>query len=227
MKTKDLEMVIMKPAEAKDFMKKHHYTRTASKCKYGFGFYYKGNLSTVIIYGQPSGKFLAQSLWENGNEKQCLELVRLFSFDWSIKNTESYCISQSIKYLKKNHPEIKMLVSYADASMGHIGYIYQASNWLYVGKSNGEREFYIDDKREHRRELYDKYGTSSIKKLKELLGERFRVSEDKHFKNKYIYVLGRNKGEHKELLRKLKLEIHNQYPKGEIKYYHIEQKENI
>jgi hypothetical protein len=52
----------------------------------------------------------------------------MFAFEDMPKNTESYCIGQSIKHLKKDKPEVKVLVSYSDISMGHVGYIYQATN---------------------------------------------------------------------------------------------------
>ena len=209
----------MPNSEAKQFMQKYHYTKSCAKSTYALGFYYYNKLCTMIVYGQPSGKYLASSIWDGGTEPECLELLRLFSFDWCPKNTESYCIGKSIKWLKQNHPEIKILVSYADASVGHVGYIYQASNWLYIGKSGAEKEIYIDNVRQHRRDLYDKYGTSSIPKLKEQFGDRLVVSENRFKKNKYIYVLGSNKKEHKELLLKLKIKPLNKYPKGDIKYY--------
>lgn len=200
-------------SEAKEIIEQYHYTKSCPKATYSLGFYYKDKLCTVIVYGQPSNSNLAASLWEGGNEQECLELLRLFSFDWCPKNIESYCISQSIKWLKKNHPEIKMLVSYADTSVGHVGYVYQASNWLYVGMSSAEREIYIDGKRYHRRSLYDKFGTSSLKVLKEMLGDRLELGE-RYRKHKYIYVLGKDKKEHKELMRKLKVKPLPKYPKG-------------
>jgi hypothetical protein len=209
-------------SEAKEFMKKYHYTKTCAKATISLGFYYKNKLCTMIVYGQPSGKYLAKSIWEGGTEKECLELLRLFSFDWCSKNIESYCISKSIKWLKQNHPEIKILVSYADTSVGHVGYIYQASNWLYIGNSGAEREIYIDNIRQHRRDLYDKYGTSSIPKLKEKFGNRLKVSNNKFVKNKYIYVLGNSKKEHKKLMDLLKIKPIKEYPKGNLKYYNNE-----
>lgn len=194
-------------------------TKSCAKSTYALGFYYNDQLCTMIVYGQPSGKYLASSIWEDGNESECLELLRLFSFDWCPKNIESYCISKSIKWLKEKHSEIKMLVSYADVSVGHIGYIYQASNWLYIGNSGAEKEIYIDGIRRHRRDLYDKYGTSSIPKLKEKFGDRIFISDNRFKKNKYIYVLGKNKTEHKELIKKLKIKPIKEYPKGNLKYY--------
>jgi hypothetical protein len=203
-------------------MTKYHYTRSCAKSSIALGFYFNDQLCTMIVYGQPSGKYLASSLWEGGNEQECLELLRLFSFDWCPPNIESYCISQSIKYLKKYYSNIKVLVSYADTSVGHVGYIYQASNWFFIGQSGGEREIYIDGIRRHRRELYDEYTTSSIKILKQILGNRLSVSNNRFKKNKYIYILGTNKTEHKNIIKKLKVNIINKYPKGNLKYYKSE-----
>lgn len=205
--------------EAKKFMKKYHYTKSCPKATISLAFYYKDKICTMIVYGQPSNYNLAKSIWEGGNEQECLELLRLFSFDWCPKNIESYCISQSIKYLKQYYPQYKVLVSYADASVGHIGYIYQASNWLYVGKSSPEPEIFIDGIRRHRRDLYDKYGTSSIKKLKEILGNRIQIGK-KNQKYKYIYILS-NKRERKEIMKKLKVKIIKDYPKGDSQYYNV------
>ena len=154
---------------AKDFMCKHHYTKSCAKATISYGVFCKNSLECVIVYGQPSGKYLAKSIWEGGNEKECLELLRLFSYDRCPKNIESWAISHSIKQLKKDMPEVKVLVSYADGSAGHIGYIYQASSWDYIGNGSSECKIFIDGIRQHRRNLYDIYGTSSLSFRKEQL----------------------------------------------------------
>jgi len=75
-------------SEAKQFMQKHHYTKSCAKSTYALGFYYDNKLCTMIVYGQPSGRYLASSIWDGGTELECLELLRLFSFDWCPKNIE-------------------------------------------------------------------------------------------------------------------------------------------
>lgn len=199
---------------AKDFMCKNHYTKSCAKCSIAYGIYHNNQLECVIVYGQPSGKYLAKSIWQGGNEKECLELLRLFSFDRCPKNIESWSISKSIKELKKDMPDVKVLVSYADGSAGHIGYIYQASSWDYVGKGSSECKIFIDGVRQHRRNLYDIYGTSSLITLKDKLGDRLVVEKERIAKNKYIKII---KDNHKiqKLLKVKKLK----YPKGDIKYY--------
>ena len=53
-------------------------------------------------------------------------------------------------------PNIKIVISYADNTMGHKGYCYQASNFVYYGQSRTTKEFYLDGKRIHERTLQDK-----------------------------------------------------------------------
>ncbi len=45
-------------------------------------------------------------------------------------------VSIALKMLRKYCPGIKLIVSYADANMGHVGAIYQAGNWIYNGESS-------------------------------------------------------------------------------------------
>ena len=205
---------------AKSFMSIHHYTHTCPKCTIAYGIYYENELQCMIVYGQPSGKYLAKSIWEGGNETECLELLRLFSFDNCPKNIESWSISKSIKELRKDMPQVKVLVSYADKSAGHIGYIYQASSWLFVGTGSNECKIFIDGERQHRRTLYDKYGTSSITYLKKALGNRLKVEKERTCKNKYIKIIKDNKN-----LQKLLKCKSLQYPKGDIKYYNSDYNE--
>lgn len=201
---------------AKEFVSKYHYTHTCPKCSIAYGIYHENELECVIVYGQPSGKYLAKSIWDGGNEQECLELLRLFSFDRCPKNIESWSISKSIKELKKDMPNIKVLASYADGSAGHIGYIYQASSWEYIGKGSNECKIFIDGIRQHRRNLYDIYGTSSIKSLKEMLGDRIVVEKERIPKTKYIKVIR----DRRKITKLLKVKS-QPYPKGNIKYYNI------
>ena len=198
----------------------HHYTHTCPKCTIAYGIMNNNELECVIVYGQPSGKNLASSIWNGGNEQECLELLRLYSFDKCPKNIESASIAMSIKELKKDMPQVKVLVSYADGSAGHIGYIYQASSWEYIGKGSTERKIFIDGIRQHRRTLYDRYGTSSISELKNRLGNRLKVEDERIAKYKYIKII-RDKRKIKGLI-KVKAQP---YPKGDIKRYSEEKSE--
>ena len=86
---------------------KHHYSHAFPSAEICLGFYVDEKLNAVIVYGKSATSKMAYSL-----PGKYLELVRLFSFDWAGKNMESYCISQSIKHIKNNYRDIKILISF-------------------------------------------------------------------------------------------------------------------
>ena len=69
--------------------------------------------------------------------------------------------------------------------------------------------------------MYDKYGTSSIEKLKKIFGDRLQISEERFLKNKYIYIISHSKKEKQYIQNKLKVKS-LPYPKGNISYYNTE-----
>tara|TARA_Y100000310_G_C20392519_1_gene673499 strand:+ start:72 stop:740 length:669 start_codon:yes stop_codon:yes gene_type:complete len=190
---------------AKEVIVKHHYSHAFPSAELSLGFYVDGKLNAVVVYGQSASSTMKESL-----PAKYWELVRLFSFDWAGKNMESYCIGQSIKYIKQNYKDIKILVSFADPEQGHLGKIYQATNWLYCGRSVEDTWYIIDGKKVHPRSMNARYGTRDKKKL-EKLGIVYKI-EKLHGKHRYIYILGKNKQENKKLKKNLQYEILS-YPK--------------
>jgi len=68
------------------------------------------------------------------------ELARLFIQDGTPKNTESWFVARAIEWVRKNRPNVDLLVSYADPAAGHRGVIYRAGNWLQDGRTDQERK---------------------------------------------------------------------------------------
>ena len=62
--------------------------------------------------------------------KNVLELTRLWIEDGTPKNTESFFISQCLKRACR-----EIIVSFAQIDAGHVGTVYQATNWYYTGLS--------------------------------------------------------------------------------------------
>lgn len=61
------------------------------------------------------------------------------------------------KFLKKNSPGLKLIVSFADPNEGHHGGIYQATNWVYTGKSSKTFKYLDFNGREwHSRQVSEK-----------------------------------------------------------------------
>lgn len=91
---------------------------------------------------------------------QCAELCRIALTKHA--TPVSRIISIAVRLLKREMPAIRLIVSYADMNQGHLGKIYQASNWLFVGQTGHEAGIMLNGKLTHRRTINSKYGTSDI-----------------------------------------------------------------
>lgn len=69
-------------------------------------------------------------------------------------NPVSRIIKIAVKFLKKNSPNLRLIISFADKNQGHHGGIYQAGGWIYSGKSSPKTE-YVDSsgKKWHTRQV--------------------------------------------------------------------------
>lgn len=94
------------------------------------------------------------------DKTEYLELNRFSMADSEGKNAESQAISLGIKWIKKYRPEIKLLVSYAGRKEGNYGYIYQATNWEYLGYFISEGFWSLDGHEKHLVTLWYRYDRS-------------------------------------------------------------------
>lgn len=81
-----------------------------------------------------------------------VELRRMALLDECPKNTESYFLSKSVWYIKKN-TDIKRIISYSDQSVGHKGTIYKASNFKLIGETSPSKHIFWKGVRYHPRSL--------------------------------------------------------------------------
>jgi hypothetical protein len=129
--------------KAEPFVMRHYLEKFPTGIKRIYGIYRKlpdRNMVGVIIYGIPfmtAAKFLEPEVRLN----ETLELKRLFIDDLGIKNLESFVIGQSLKLLKRDEPQIKVVITFADDTQGHKGIIYQATNAIYLGSSAGKHKY--------------------------------------------------------------------------------------
>lgn len=127
---------------AKKLIVEGHYTQSLTKGRYCYGLFRLGVMVGAAVYGQPSGRGVGQSFIEGGDERNTVELLRLYIKDVTGKNAESWFVSRTLKMLP---PEVQLVVAYASPGAGHYGACYQAANWLYLGRSKGgQNYFYVD-----------------------------------------------------------------------------------
>lgn len=68
------------------------------------------------------------------------ELARLWLNDGVPQNGETWLIAAALRYVRRHHPDVKAIVSYADPSAGHSGVIYRAANFRSDGRTDQERK---------------------------------------------------------------------------------------
>lgn len=68
------------------------------------------------------------------------ELARLWIDDCAPRNAETWFLARAVRFIRKHHADVKVLVSYADPSAGHSGVIYKAANWVSDGRTDQERK---------------------------------------------------------------------------------------
>lgn len=187
-------------AEAKPFILNVHYARRMPCVQYAFGLFEGGVLCGCVTYGTPASPALCRGLAGEKNRKHVLELNRLVLLpEYSGDNRASFLIAHSLKML----PSRTFVVSYADTAWSHVGYVYQATNWLYTGMSAKRVDTYQPGGLHPR--AYDKNNHSDL----------YQTRSQKH---RYVYLVG-NKREKREMRKELIYKVYDHYPKGDETRY--------
>ena len=133
-RAKEIIVKVIPSKIANDFVKKHHYSRkVVSNSQLHFGVFLNNELHGVMSYGPSLDKSKIQPLVKNTKWNEFIELNRMAFDDYLPKNSESRCIAYSIKLIKKNAPQIKWIISFADGCQCGDGTIYRASNFKLTG----------------------------------------------------------------------------------------------
>lgn len=193
-----MKLEILNYEEAKLVLAQQHYLKGLPKSTiqiFGTKHPETQEITSVIVYSKP----LASSIWKGifYKEVNLIELSRLCILD-SCEYIASQLISASIKLINAD-----AIISYADTSQGHIGKVYQATNWYYIGPSKRQIEVYLkSDPTKHSRTIY---GNRTLDQLRELHGDDLDFRE-RSYKLKYLYI------KNKKMVNLLKAPI-LKYPK--------------
>lgn len=177
--------------EIRDFIEKWHYSHNINGLlsSYCFKLMDGDTMVGAMIYG---GLGMANCWKKYANSPdEIIELRRLCCIDDTPKNTESYFIGRTLKWLIKN-TNIKKVISYADNTYGHRGTIYQATNFEHLGKTAKGRVIMFEGKRYHDKTIRTKYKGELkpfAKRVKEALENGEAHYEQTLGKEIYLYDL--------------------------------------
>lgn len=74
----------------------------------------------------------------------------------------SRVVRLAIQFLKRNSPDLRLIVSFADPGEGHHGGVYQAGNWIYTGQQPSSVEYIGPDGRKWHGRMVKKKGWTTV-----------------------------------------------------------------
>lgn len=188
-----------------EFCRRWHYTGTRGADGWNFGLWDGYTLVGVVAYNIPTLSTCA-SVFGVPGDRTVLHMGRLVCADDAPRNVESRLIARSLRLLKQGDPAIRAVITYAAQDQGHIGYVYQATNALYIGE--GRPTWVWTDSEGRRRTTYINGRTRSTEKALAAGWSRHKSLPT----HRYIYLVG-SKTERKEALRLLRY-TPQPYPKA-------------
>jgi hypothetical protein len=189
--------------EAMDIVVREHYLHRRAPCSHAFGLFEEDRCVGVVVYGTPSSAPLRRGIAGDEYANHVVELTRLWCHSSVPRNGESFLIGNTIKYAGK-----PIIVSYADASQGHVGYVYQATNWIYTGLSAKRTNWTVAGMDKHCQTIADKF---TAKELREQYGDDFTL-QPRARKHRYVFI-NENGKNRKKILAALRYPP-QPYPKG-------------
>ena len=152
-----LQFVPLLRRHAADLIVTHHYKHRPAPISWAWGIEIEDKILGVLTIGKPvawstcaglvgeakqaqdgEGYISSGKPCDRGRQWDVFELNRLWVDDSLPANTESKFIGWCLRAVRKERKGI-ILVSYADTSrtnvtgLAHVGYVYQATNWIYTG----------------------------------------------------------------------------------------------
>ena len=204
-----VQVIQIQPKETYQWLLEKHYAKRIPQIMHAFGLYVDGVLKGVVTYGIPASPALCMGICGKEYSDKVLELNRLCLME-NNKNESSFLVSHSIQLL----PKPTIVVSYADTSQGHVGYVYQATNFLYTGLSANRVDWTIKGmEHKHSKTISD---GMTLESIKEKYGDDFYYTERSR-KHRYIFFHG-SKSDKKAMRKLLKYNI-EPYPKSFLSLY--------
>ena len=192
-RAKEIIVKVINSKVANDFVKKTHYSgKVVPNSTLHFGCFLDNKLHGVMQYGPSINKKGTINLVEGTGWNEFIELNRMAFDDYLPKYSESRCIAISIKLIKKNAPQIKWIISFADGTQCGDGTIYRASGFKLVGivDNTGLRMNAKTGEAMHVIQAHHLKMSSEFRNWKPFKGKQL----------KYIYLIDKNMAITKEVL---------------------------
>ena len=114
-RAKEIQIRVIPSKIANPFIRAHHYSgKVVNNSCLHFGAFLDGRLHGVLSYGPSLDKKKIIGLVEGTTWDGFLELNSMAFDDYLPRNSESYCIAKTIRLIRKQAPQVKWIISFAD-----------------------------------------------------------------------------------------------------------------
>lgn len=201
----DYEVAPISGKEGKEYIRKHHYSKSCHNGPMCWGLVRGGRLEGVCAFACPCSENVRASVFGKDHKNRVIELHRLHTTDDGPPNITSWFVARAIRGLEERRPLIRGIITYADATEGHIGTIYQSLNAIYAGTSS-QAIFYRDQEGRLRHPRQCGVNITRAESLK-----RGWKPERRDAKHRYVILVG--KPREKRIWRRRLLIPSLDYPK--------------
>lgn len=198
-----MRVLRIKTEECNQWLLHKHYAKRLPSISYAYGLYEENVLTGIVTYGMPASPSLCMGVCGKQNKDYVIELNRL-CVDSTTKNATSFLVSNSLQML----PKPTIVVSYADTAQNHVGYIYQACNFLFTGTTKERTDMAGNDGAHSRHNKGDRNN---------------RINRSA--KHRYVFFVG-SKTQKQKLKKELMYPV-VKYPKGKSERYDASAKVEI
>jgi hypothetical protein len=201
----DIEVREVERSVCDDLVLNVHYAGRYPSVSRSFAAYEDGDLLGCVTYGSPFSSTLRKGIAGAEFADKVIELNRLALYE-NQHNLASILVGHSLRVLRQDGDRI--VVSFADTSQGHVGVVYQATNFMYCGLSAKRTDWTIRGQEHlHGQTVSDMFrgqkGRASL--LRERYGDDFYL-KPRPRKHRYIRLLG-SKTFKRKVMRNLKYKI--------------------
>lgn len=143
---KDIAVRVIPSSVANPFVDAHHYSgKHVQNSQLHLGAFLGGRLHGVMSFGPPMDRRKVIGLVSGTEWNGMVELNRM-AFDAALpRNSESRCLSVAMRMLRHNAPQVKWVLSFADACSCGDGTIYRAAGFVLTGIRENHTTYRLPD----------------------------------------------------------------------------------
>lgn len=153
---KGIRIVECEKSVADRIVEKYHYSHKVTKNSFcSLLVYHYGKVSGALQCGYG----IRPKIKGDYSPEQVREFDRMWLSDEMPKFSETIVLSLFHRYMRLAHPDVKVLISYADTSVGNNGTIYKAANYTLVDRLKVDFYQLADGERVHPVTMWHRHKT--------------------------------------------------------------------